>query len=225
MKLGGVIFLHDISQNRCVTLDPTRMNFDVLRTLCGERAEAALIIGTTKWRDVPPEVGKRREEELTIAYRKQLIIGGSKIHRFEDSGESAWRMIYDILARFDTTNSESLASSESLVTSEHTTRETSLAEAYSHRDIASPQSTDVPTPINDIPTNRTTVWQFGDVLGEFDVSISVNDAPIDWIRANINYISNAVDDVPGFSGSEIAPLPVLLYPVTATSLLFPALQN
>jgi hypothetical protein len=219
MRLGGVIFLHDIAQNRRMAVGQTRTNFDIFRTLCGEKAEAALILGTTKWGDVAADVGKRREEELTIAYRKELIIGGSKVHRFEDSGESAWKMVNDILARLETTDPASIGNSESLVTCGCMTQERSLAEAD---DLAAPR---IAAPSN-MPTNRATVQQFGDVLAEFvENSISLHDAPIDWLRANIDYISNAVDDMPDFPGSEIAPLTVLLYPVSDTVIFIYVLQK
>jgi hypothetical protein len=95
MKLGGVVYLHDISQARM--LGTTRKNFDMFRKLCGEDAAASIILGTTKWGEVQPDVGNRREDQLSSAYWKDMIAEGSRVQRFEDTHESAWAIVHSIL--------------------------------------------------------------------------------------------------------------------------------
>jgi RNA binding exosome subunit len=101
MKLGGIIYLHDISQARM--LGTTRKNFDMFRKLCGEQAERNVILGTTKWSEVLPEVGKRREDELKGHYWNQMIASGSRVQRFQGTHESARKIVNMILDSVETT--------------------------------------------------------------------------------------------------------------------------
>jgi hypothetical protein len=95
MRLGGLVYLHDISQARM--LGTTRKNFDMFRKLCGEHADKSVILGTTKWREVLPAVGERREGELKSKYWAEMISAGSKTMRFDGTSESAWDIINIIL--------------------------------------------------------------------------------------------------------------------------------
>jgi hypothetical protein len=95
MKLGGIIYLHDISQTRM--LGTTRNNFDMFRKLCGDKANGSVILGTTKWVEVPPQVGERRERELKSKYWNEVIAAGSRVERFEGTSDSAWKIVNTIL--------------------------------------------------------------------------------------------------------------------------------
>jgi hypothetical protein len=99
MKLGGVIYLHDISQSRM--RGATFRNLAVFRKLCGEGADASIILGTTKWGDTTPELGARREEQLIETYWQDHIARGSRVCRFEDSQASAWNIVHAILDNFE----------------------------------------------------------------------------------------------------------------------------
>jgi hypothetical protein len=95
MKLGGVIYLHDISQTRM--LGTTRKNFDMFRKLCGDGAAASVILGTTKWAEVHQGVAERREKQLIETYWRDMTGQGSRVRRFLDTSESAWTIVYCIL--------------------------------------------------------------------------------------------------------------------------------
>jgi hypothetical protein len=97
MKLGGIIYLHDISQTRM--LGTTLKNFDMFRKLCGEKADRTIILGTTKWSEVRPTVGTQREEELKTRYWDKMIATGSRAERFDGTGQSAWKIVNMILDR------------------------------------------------------------------------------------------------------------------------------
>jgi hypothetical protein len=73
----------------------------VFRKLCGEGADASVILGTTKWRDITPEIGARREKQLIETYWQENIARGSGVCRFEDSHSSAWNIVYAILDNFE----------------------------------------------------------------------------------------------------------------------------
>lgn len=95
MKLGGVIYLHDISLSRM--LGTTRKNLEVFQKLCGDDAFRSVILGTTKWGDVFKEDGDRRTQQLCDNYWREMLDHGSKVFRFEDSSKSAWAMVNSII--------------------------------------------------------------------------------------------------------------------------------
>jgi hypothetical protein len=76
------------------------MNFEMFRELCGHGA-ASVIIGTTKWGGVQPDVGKQREDQLSSAYWKDMIAGGSRMERFDGTYESAWQIVRCILQKLE----------------------------------------------------------------------------------------------------------------------------
>jgi hypothetical protein len=96
MKLGGIIYLHDIIQPRMT--GTARRNLELFRKLCGDDAHSKVILGTTKWGEVKDETGpKLREKELRGEYWKVMIDGGSVVRRFEGTMESAWELVRIIL--------------------------------------------------------------------------------------------------------------------------------
>ncbi|KAF9004208.1 P-loop containing nucleoside triphosphate hydrolase protein [Cyathus striatus] len=98
MKLGGVIYLHEISQTRM--LGTSRQNLDMFKELCGTEAMKSVILGTTKWTDVSPGLGASRENQLRETYWAEFLKHGSSIHRFSDSDpHSAWEMVNEIIGK------------------------------------------------------------------------------------------------------------------------------
>ncbi|GLB39700.1 putative 50S ribosome-binding GTPase [Lyophyllum shimeji] len=99
MKLSGVIYLHEISQTRM--LGTSLKNLDMFNKLCGDDGMKNVILATTKWSEVLPEVGARRELQLKDMHWKPMIELGSQLRRFEDSKESGWKIIQTILRNWD----------------------------------------------------------------------------------------------------------------------------
>ena len=95
MKLGGVIYLHDVSLTRM--LGTTRKNLEVFQKLCGDDAFRSVILGTTKWGDVFKEDGDMRSQQLCENYWRDMLDHGSKVFKFEDSSKSAWAMVDSIV--------------------------------------------------------------------------------------------------------------------------------
>lgn len=95
MKLGGVIYLHEISQTRM--LGTTRRNLNMFRKLCGEEALSRVILGTTKWADVLSDIGEQREKQLSDKFWKEMIGFGSVVRRFDKTQESAQAILNVIL--------------------------------------------------------------------------------------------------------------------------------
>ncbi|KAF8954017.1 P-loop containing nucleoside triphosphate hydrolase protein, partial [Flammula alnicola] len=101
MKLGGVIYLHDISQTRMT--GTTGRNLDMLQNLVGKDALRSIVLGTTKWSLVQPETASKREEELKSAYWKEMIKAGSPVFQVDtsESSKRAWDLIAYILREIE----------------------------------------------------------------------------------------------------------------------------
>jgi hypothetical protein len=102
MKLGGLVYLHDISRRHMI--GAARKDLDEFRKLGGEQAAKSIILGTTRWRYVLPEVGKRREEDLKSHFWQKMIGSGWRVERFEDTTESAWGIVNIILDSVEETH-------------------------------------------------------------------------------------------------------------------------
>ncbi|KAF9004212.1 P-loop containing nucleoside triphosphate hydrolase protein, partial [Cyathus striatus] len=95
MTLGGVIYLHDISQTRM--LGTTRRNLEMFFKLCGSDALSSVVVGTTKWGEVELNVAEIREKQLCDIFWKPMIVAGSSVHRFQSTKDSAWEIVNSIL--------------------------------------------------------------------------------------------------------------------------------
>ena len=97
-KLAGIVYFHDISLTRM--LGSTLMKkLDVFQKLCGEDPLKRVVLCTTKWSDIYQADGEKRVEALEENYWKEMIGGGSTVHKFEDSPESAWDVIAPIIEK------------------------------------------------------------------------------------------------------------------------------
>jgi len=52
-----------------------------------------VVIATTMWSEVKEKIGERREAELKRNYWKGMMADGCRTERFENTYESAWRII------------------------------------------------------------------------------------------------------------------------------------
>ncbi|GLB39564.1 hypothetical protein LshimejAT787_0700740 [Lyophyllum shimeji] len=100
-RLGGVVYLHEISQART----PGPALWKNLEYLAGQMHNGGanqvggkgIVISTTKWSEVPQEVGERREKELQEKDWKLMIGLGTKVCRYQDTYESGWEVVHLIL--------------------------------------------------------------------------------------------------------------------------------
>ena len=112
-KLAGIVYLHDISLPRM--LGSTLKNLDVFQKLCGEDALKRVVLCTTKWSDIYEEDGERRTEQLKDIYWKEMIKGGSTVHKFKHSQKSAWDVIAPIIEQHRNGKMDALQIQEELV--------------------------------------------------------------------------------------------------------------
>ncbi|KAF9537982.1 hypothetical protein CPC08DRAFT_717618 [Agrocybe pediades] len=93
--LGGVIYLHDISSDRfCAT---ARRNLEMFNQMYSDAALEKVIIGTTKWRRTPPNIGAKHEDELKKVHWLSMLEKGARTVKFEDSYDSALSFIRQIV--------------------------------------------------------------------------------------------------------------------------------
>jgi len=90
MVLGGVIYLHDISQDRfCGT---ARRNLEMFNRLCGDAALEKVLLGTTKWSRLSLNDGSRQEADLKDVEWKEMVTkedrkyGASKVPMYQPGG-------------------------------------------------------------------------------------------------------------------------------------------
>ena len=95
MKLGGIIYLHDISRPRMLGSD--RQSLEVLQDLCGNKALSSVIIGITNLGYISKELSEKRRKERSSGYWKALIDAGATIHEVENNTPSARNMIDNVL--------------------------------------------------------------------------------------------------------------------------------
>jgi hypothetical protein len=65
--------------------------------LCGDSALKNVILTTTKWGDIAPDVGRKREQQLSDTSWRKMLAQGSKMARFTDAPGSASAIIDLIL--------------------------------------------------------------------------------------------------------------------------------
>jgi hypothetical protein len=91
VNLATILYLHRISDNR---MSGTAMkNLQLFSSLCGKKAMPNVVIVTTMWSLVPAEWGTKRENVLKREVWKDMLKAGCEVERFEDTLESAWKII------------------------------------------------------------------------------------------------------------------------------------
>jgi hypothetical protein len=99
MKLGGVIYLLSIADKRMK--GTTLRNLEMFFQLCGDKALARVILGTTNWGEVNETLGAKREEQLDKTFWSTLTASGSKSMRFLRTQASAQAFLDAILNKLE----------------------------------------------------------------------------------------------------------------------------
>jgi hypothetical protein len=72
-------------------------SLEMLKRFYGEGAAKNVVLVTTKWRNVVGSRGDEREQELREGCWRPLLDRGATIGQFEDTYDSAWRIIDSIV--------------------------------------------------------------------------------------------------------------------------------
>ena len=92
IKLTGIIQLYSIADTK-MRGTPLR-NLSMFEELCGSDGLANVILTTTFWSQVIPDVGYQREEQLKSEFWAKMIRHGCRVARFDPwSYETAWKII------------------------------------------------------------------------------------------------------------------------------------
>ncbi|KAF5348460.1 hypothetical protein D9756_009604 [Leucocoprinus leucothites] len=131
VKLSGLIYLHRITDNRMAG-SPLK-NLRMFGNLCGDHAASRVILVSTMWEKVNPEVGERREVQLKNDFWKGLIERGSKVDRLRSSKtQEAWRTVNDLIKTAD--NREVVLLQQEIVDLERKLNETEAGKSL-HSDL------------------------------------------------------------------------------------------
>ncbi|PVF99831.1 hypothetical protein CPB86DRAFT_702555 [Serendipita vermifera] len=90
-NLDAILYLHRISDNRMAG-SPLK-NLELFASMCGKSAMPHVVLVTTMWSHVSPQVGKDRENQLKSSFWQDMIDKGCTVQRFNDSYADAWRII------------------------------------------------------------------------------------------------------------------------------------
>ena len=94
MTIAGIICFHEITLTRMGWA--ARSAFTTL--LCSDAMLKNVVLVTTKWGEVAPATGEKREEDLRNIYWKDMMQSGATIARFEPTPTST-STVLDILLR------------------------------------------------------------------------------------------------------------------------------
>ena len=98
MKLAGIVYLHEISQDRVT--GTARKNQNLFKKLCGDKALQYVVLSTTKWSRLSSDkLGVEREKQLREIFWKDMLRNGSSIMRFNGTAESAQKIVGNILRK------------------------------------------------------------------------------------------------------------------------------
>ncbi|KIM76262.1 hypothetical protein PILCRDRAFT_650073 [Piloderma croceum F 1598] len=94
-KVSTILYLHRMSDIRMS--QPAMKNLQLFRSMCGKQAMPNVAIVTTMWSKIVKEDGIIREEELKQEVWHDMVDNGCKIERFEDTRESAWSIVLNLM--------------------------------------------------------------------------------------------------------------------------------
>ncbi|RXW11679.1 hypothetical protein EST38_g14176 [Candolleomyces aberdarensis] len=95
-KLGGILYLHDITDDRGGL--PYQNGTSPVMRFTNPELLKHLMLASGKWdRQRPEENFERREKELVATVWKRLLDNGAKSHRFLNTQESAWMILDELL--------------------------------------------------------------------------------------------------------------------------------
>ncbi|RXW19818.1 hypothetical protein EST38_g6042 [Candolleomyces aberdarensis] len=133
--LGGVIYLHDISQDRFS--GTARRNLEMFNHLCGDPALEKVVLVTSKWGRAFERDFDKREGELKGKHWKTMMDGGARVERLVSGEEqaSAWGIVRSILDRVETREIHQVRSEGLQIQRELVTRQKFLPQTHAAREL------------------------------------------------------------------------------------------
>jgi hypothetical protein len=97
MELKGVIYIHRITDARYS--QSAAKTFEIVQKICGERAWQNVLLVTSLWTEVNPEMGAGREFELKTYIWDYMLARGSIMSRFYGDRDSAIALVIRLLCK------------------------------------------------------------------------------------------------------------------------------
>lgn len=101
IPLAGLLYFHRITDDPItehpISGTPSK-DFRLFEKVCGKEF-SKIVLTTTMWDEVEPEMGEKRESELQDTYWKSMIERGSTVKRFLFTPSSAFDVLRPILTR------------------------------------------------------------------------------------------------------------------------------
>jgi hypothetical protein len=89
IKVTGILFLHNISQNRLTEPLP---HYEIFKKLCGNQYPESVVLVSTMCEKVEPATCKDRREYLTAHWEK-MMGKGAAVYSHYGTKESAWKVV------------------------------------------------------------------------------------------------------------------------------------
>ncbi|KAF7980091.1 hypothetical protein HWV62_39900 [Athelia sp. TMB] len=93
--LAGIVFVYRISDNRMS--GSLLKNIQVFVKICGMKVMKNVVVATTMWKNISAPTAWRRQAELERVWFRGIMNVGCELKVFEDSYDSAWAIVNDIL--------------------------------------------------------------------------------------------------------------------------------
>ncbi|RXW11776.1 hypothetical protein EST38_g14079 [Candolleomyces aberdarensis] len=133
--LGGVIYLHDISQDRFS--GTARRNLEMFNHLCGDPALDKVVLVTSKWGRAFERDFEKREGELKSKHWKAMVDNKARVERLVAGQEqaSAWGIVHSILDTVETQAIQQSRSETLQIQKELINRPKFLAQTHAGREL------------------------------------------------------------------------------------------
>ncbi|KAG6330271.1 hypothetical protein ID866_8818 [Astraeus odoratus] len=105
-RLSAILYFHCISDNGTAGTAPRSLR--ALEKLRGRKAKSLVVLVTTMWDKVDEESGEKKLEELKRSHWKTMIAQGAVVCKYENSPESARRLLRDLVEQNTKRNGELL---------------------------------------------------------------------------------------------------------------------
>ena len=97
VELKGIIYVHRITDMRYGR--SSVKTFDICQRVCGDAALENVLLVTSRWPDVHPELGSDRERQLRDKFWAYMLNKGSKMSRFHGDRDSAIALVSQLLIK------------------------------------------------------------------------------------------------------------------------------
>ena len=97
--LSGILYLYRITEIRMT--NSSMRNLRMLRKLCGDQNLGNVTLVTTRWDEVPEDLGRQREHQLcsTGGFWGAMIASGAAVMRHNDQSASAIQAVKTLLQK------------------------------------------------------------------------------------------------------------------------------